>query len=194
MTPSMAKRKTSEKVLTRRERVFDLVMVEGYDDAGAIAERLLSDGTITSKSIESATRLVQSDLALIRDVTEQKRYVERRLFALRKFRAIAEDDSRIEFEMVTPKGDTVTVSKPRWPAAVRTRALAYFSEEAAAIARVMTVDVAGKGKRKGTDGAVQRHRGCVPIDLSELPEDEREAIAEAMRRVPGGEGGEDAPN
>lgn len=194
----MRKRKTSARVQKRQERVFDLMMIEGHDEPVVMARLLLDEGTIESKSLESATRLVRSDVALIRDASEQQRYVERRLFALRRFRRIAEDESEVQFDVVTPKGETVTMSKPRWPAAIRVRALHHFGEEAEAIARIAAVDVTGKRKPKDNSKNGARYTGTVPIDLSALDEADRKAIAEAMQRHPGageddGKGG-GAPN
>jgi hypothetical protein len=186
-----------DRVQTRRDRVFDLVLVDGYEDAATIARLLLDEGVMKSKSGASATRLVQSDMTLIRDVNEQRRYVERRLFALREFRRIARDDSEIEFDMVTPKGETVTMRKPRWPAGVRERALHHFSEEAEALARIAGVDVTGK-RKTSADRKAGRYVGCVQLDLSGLAPDDQKAIADATQNFPGGakDGGRDdgAPN
>jgi hypothetical protein len=194
----MKKGKVTESVLRRRDRVFDLVMIDGHDSAEDIAKILLADGSMQSKSVDSATRLVRSDIALLSDVTEQKRYVARRLLALRHFRRIAEDDSEISFEIVTPKGETVTLTKQRWPANARVRALQLFSEEATALARIACVDVTGK-RKQGDPKKGARFTGTVAIDLSELPEPERDAIRKAMKSHPGaGEEGKDddggAPN
>lgn len=172
-------------------------MIDGYDDSQEITKILLAEKVIKSKSQTSALRLVQSDMKLIRDASEAKRYVERRLHALRKFRAIANDDSEIEFEQVTPKGETVTITQPRWPAGVRVRALHYYTLEAEAVARVSFIDVTGKRKQK-TDGAEKtpRFKGLVPLDLSELSDEDRAAVTKAIKSHPGAEGGEQggAPN
>lgn len=189
---ALRKRKANENADRRRARVFELVMIDGREDSREIAQILLAEKVLASKSAASALRLVQADLKLLRDTTEAKRYVERRLDALRRFRTIANDASEVSYDVVTPKGDTVTVSKPRWPAGVRVRALHYYTLEAEAIARVAGIDVSGKRKAKSDgDQKKQPFRGVVPVDLSELPEADREAVTKAMKSHPGAGGGEE---
>jgi hypothetical protein len=85
-----AKKESKERYIARRQRrVRELYIGEGLQPR-AIAERLVKDGTIetTDESLESALRLVRSDVAAIREEIDAERAEDAKPFTVNEIDAL----------------------------------------------------------------------------------------------------------
>ena len=137
----MTKRKAKREYLAKRRRRVRELYVDFGLTSRQIAEKLVSAGVIetTDESLESAIRLVRSDVAEIRREVDAerdedgkrevagsagdalRRQLERLRYSYEKQREIADDESIVTSTMTTPNGVIVT-EKPKWPPGVRQKA------------------------------------------------------------------------
>jgi hypothetical protein len=123
---------------TRKTRVRQLYLRDNLE-APAIAARLIEDGTIETKSEESALRLVRADVAEIKkeiaaergeiaahdggaSLDAQLKELERLEFSYRGQVALAENDEIVTTVIPTQNGEMV-IEKPKVAAGVKQRAL-----------------------------------------------------------------------
>lgn len=145
----------------RDARIEHLFMREGMEPRD-ITTAMLADGTLKSKTRESAERTVRAVVAKIRERIDTSRVedakpvvatndvdaMERRLARLRwshqKNVEIAEDESFITTNMLTPNG-AVVIEKSKWPPGVRQKA----AKDAAGIAnQIAELEIALAAKRQ----------------------------------------------
>ncbi len=156
----MAKVQSDKSVATRKRererRTRSLYLHNGYRPP-EICDVLREEGLLLGLNRSSALRLIQEQVKSIREEAEPEailalqipaeteRYRQRLLKAAREQLAIIESDESADRQVVTPKGNVVTVQEPRWPASVKQKAIKDYAAISEKLARLDGVDVAGGG-------------------------------------------------
>lgn len=139
----MSARKTPDdsqkRYLAKRDARIEQLYVREGEEPRDIAVKMLEEGTLTSKSEESAIRTVRGIVAIIRTrldgarsddsksevATNEVDALERKLKRLREDHAWqlakSEDETTVTHTMVTPNGPLL-IEKAKWPAGVRQKA------------------------------------------------------------------------
>jgi hypothetical protein len=151
-------------IAKRNARIAQLFFVEGLETTD-IAERLMEEGLLESKSEESAKKTVRNEIARIKehrradaeqnedDQTAKERHLARMGYAVRKLVALIENEDVITKVIgMTKDGTPVTTEVPAVTAAVKQKAMKDLAAISERIAVVTGVEI-GALKPKGADGA-----------------------------------------
>jgi hypothetical protein len=155
----------SRELQKRRDLIRKLYVIEGFETRD-IAEKLLGDGTLKSRSFESALKTVRNEVAEIkREMREdvaanedegsaKERHINRLLYTVRKLIALIEDDSFITKVVGYTKDGPITSEVPAVPVAVKQKAmkdLAAISERLAVVTGVEVGKLEPKGDREAAE-------------------------------------------
>jgi hypothetical protein len=121
--------------------IRDILADEGLFEAGGSRHAALR--WVQSRVMQQRSEASPAKVKKLQRTAETERYERQLEDAIRSKREIERDDSMIQREVVTPKGDVITVSEPRWPAAQREKASTARAAIAEKLALVRGVDTKG---------------------------------------------------